>query len=175
MSWLLSRRFRAEWPIVLVKQRHAEVEQDLVDRPLILSLARLFSNPSPFSLENGRLRRSAHTLNTFGSISLIERSVPSRAGPGNTLIDQRHDDGKKGNQQPAVQRGICHRRLLHVDRDRRVSGCPCRNPPPAVRREASLHASRAARGPPRHWRGHEDRRRDRQSSRRCSDYHQTPA
>jgi hypothetical protein len=57
MSWLLSRRFRAEWPIVLVKQRHAEVEQDLVDRPLILSLASLFSNPSPFSLENGRLRR----------------------------------------------------------------------------------------------------------------------
>src|SRR5215218_5667311 len=42
----------------------------------------LFSNPSPLSLENGRLRGSAQTRSTLGSTSSIERSlVCARAMP----------------------------------------------------------------------------------------------
>src|SRR3954454_19100128 len=45
-SWSLLGRLRAERPIALVQQRHAEIEQDLVDLALVL-LDQLVELPLP--------------------------------------------------------------------------------------------------------------------------------
>src|SRR5258708_12589656 len=78
VSWRLLGRLRAERPVALVQQRHAEVEQDLVDLALVL-LDQLVELPLPVLV--GRTHAHADAIDQLWPGGLLHhRRDMKRAG-----------------------------------------------------------------------------------------------